>query len=266
MSTQTVLDVAALDATTRAALQRHILRLADSKRLMGIRYSDWNLGAPTIETGIAMASMTQDEWGHARLLYAMLKEFGVDPVATEHERPAETYQNIASVDAAFPDWAAVIAAVVIVDGALAVAVGAFSRGTFEPAQSRCAKMISEEEFHASLGAAWYRRLAASSEEARSLLRAATDRFLPDALAWLGSDDDASRLLVGAGVTDSGAAQVAAFRDAVRDVLASGGVEVDAVAPASGWDAERGRGPGHPDADTVERARGDRNRALFVEIE
>ena len=69
-----VLNVASLDAPTRAALERHILRLADSKRLMGIRYSDWTLGAPSVETGIAMSSMTQDEWGHARLLYSMLKE------------------------------------------------------------------------------------------------------------------------------------------------------------------------------------------------
>lgn len=266
MSTRTVLDVASLDAPTRAALQRHILRLADSKRLLGIRYSDWNLGAPTVETGIALASMTQDEWGHARLLYAMLKEFDVDPVALEHERPAEAYQNIASVDAPFADWAAAVAAMVIVDGALTTAVAAFSRGTFEPAQSRCAKMLSEEEFHISMGAAWYRRLAASSDQARALLRAATDLYLPDALAWVGADDEAARVLAAAGVTEPADRQVSAFRDAVRDVLAVGGVDVDTVRPATGWDAERGRGPGHPDADTVERARGDRNRALFVEIE
>src|SRR5690606_34925328 len=157
-------------------------RLADSKRLLGIRYSDWNLGAPTVETGIAMSSMTQDEWGHARLLYAMLKELDIDPAVVEHERPAAEYANIASVDAPLPDWAATVAGIVIVDGALLVALGAFSRGTFEAARSRCAKMLTEEEFHVSLGAAWYRRLAESSEEARTLLRAATDRFLPDTLA------------------------------------------------------------------------------------
>lgn len=258
------LNVAALDADGRAALQRHILRLADSKRLMGIRYSDWNLGAPTVETGIAMSSMTQDEWGHARLLYAMLKELDVDPVKIEHDRSAEEYANIRSVDEAFPDWAAAVAAIVIVDGALSTAIAAFSRGSFEPAQSRCAKMVLEEEFHVSMGAAWYRRLAASSDEAKALLRQATDRFLPDALAWLGSEDEASRLLVHAGVTEPGAQLVTTFKDAVREALALGGLDVDAVTPADGWDAVRGRGPGQPDEDTVGRARGDRNRALLVE--
>lgn len=265
MSTEPVLDVGSLDADTRSALKRHILRLADSKRLLGIRYSDWNLGAPTIETGIAMSSMTQDEWGHARLLYSMLKELDVDPDAIEHERPAEDYRNLSSLDSEFPDWAATVAAIVIADGALRTAIGAFAEGTFEPAQSRCTKMISEEAFHTSLGDAWYRRLAASSDEARALLRAATDRFLPEALAWLGADDAPTALLVEAGVTEPGAKLVPLFQDAVRDMLALGGVDVDTVQPASvDWDEKRGRGPGHPDDDTVERARGDRNRALLVE--
>ncbi len=73
----------------RVALERFILGLADGKRLLGVRYSDWLLGAPSIESGIAMSSMCQDEWGHARLLYAMLKELGLDPMRVEHERPAD---------------------------------------------------------------------------------------------------------------------------------------------------------------------------------
>lgn len=259
------LDVTALDARTRSALERYILSLADSKRLMGIRYSDWNLGAPTVETGIAMSSMTQDEWGHARLLYAMLKDLDIDPVAVEHERPAAEYANVGPLDSQFPDWAATVAGIVIVDGALSAELAGFAAGSFEPAQTRCQKMLSEEEFHASLGAAWYRRLAASSEEAQTLLRKATDRFLPAVLAWLGAEDDAARALVDLNVTTPAADKLAAFKDAVRDVLAAGGVDVDAVEPdTEGWDDERGRGPGHPDHDTVERARGDRNRALFVE--
>ncbi|MDZ7781044.1 MAG: Phenylacetic acid catabolic protein [Gemmatimonadota bacterium] len=265
MTAGTVLDLKTLDTETRSALTRHILRLADSKRLLGIRYSDWNLGAPTVETGIAMSSMTQDEWGHARLLYAMLKELDIDPVEVEHERPAEEYANIGSVDEPFPDWAATVAGIVVVDGALYTAIAAFARGNLESARNRCAKMIAEEDFHISLGAAWYRRLASSSDEAKKLLREATDRFLPEALAWLGTDDGPARTLVDAGGTEPGADQVTTFRDYVRDVLAAGGVDVDAVEPATDeWDAERGRRPGHPDQDTIERARGDRNRALFVE--
>ena len=49
---RTLLDTSGLDDASRAALRRLILTLADSKRLMGIRYSDWLLGAPSIETGL----------------------------------------------------------------------------------------------------------------------------------------------------------------------------------------------------------------------
>jgi len=259
-----VLVVDALDAPSRAALRRLVVTLADSKRLMGIRYSDWLLGAPTIETGIATSSMAQDEWGHARLLYAMLKDLGEDPVAAEHARADGEYASLDPLDAQFPDWAAVVAGMVVVDGALAVALEGFAGGTFEPARTRVPKMLAEETFHRSLGAAWYRRLAHASEEARELLRAATESMMPSVLAWLGVEDAAAGRLVAQGVTRPGAEQLVAFREAVRPLLSEAELDVDAFAPSVGWDAARGRGPGHPDAEAVERARGDRNHMLFVE--
>jgi 1,2-phenylacetyl-CoA epoxidase catalytic subunit len=253
-----------LDPATRQATTRLVLTLADSKRLMGIRYSDWILGAPSIEAGIAASSMAQDEWGHARLLYAMLKGLGLDPVVVEHERAAEAYSSLACVDVPFPDWAAAVAGIVVVDGALRVALDAFARGCYEPARSRVPKMLAEETFHVSLGAAWWRRLAEGSREARALMVAATEAALPAALAWLGADDRAATALAEAGVTDAGAPQVAAYRDALRAPLAMIDLDVDGYVPAAGWDERRGRGPGCPDEDSVLRARGDLNRALFVE--
>ena len=263
MSTD-VLNAADLSDADRAALSRLVLTLADSKRLMGLRYSDWLLGAPSIETGIAASSMTQDEWGHARLLYSMLKGLGHDPVVVEHERPAEEYASVDALDASFTDWAAVVAGMVVVDGAISVALRAFSMGSFEPARTRVQKMLAEEEFHASLGAAWYRRLTASGGDALERLKISTEAMLPSVLAWLGAEDEAAQSLVALGVTSAGADQVRAFRDAVRELLAGAGVDVDAASPAGDLDAARGRGPGHPDAEAIERARGDRNRMLLVE--
>lgn len=257
--------VSTLDGQGRAALRRLITTLADSKRLLGIRYSDWLLGAPSIETGIATSSMAQDEWGHARLLYSMLKELELDPVEVEHDRADEDYASVDALDQPFPDWAAVIASMVVVDGALTTALDAFSRGGFEPAAGRVPKMLAEEEFHSSLGVAWFRRLAGSSSaDARGKLKDGAEAMLPSVLAWLGADDEAARSLVDAGVTDPGPDQAAAFRDRVREILAEGSVDVDAVQPSDEWDEARGRGPGHPGHEATERARGDRNRMLFVE--
>jgi 1,2-phenylacetyl-CoA epoxidase catalytic subunit len=154
---------------------------------------------------------------------------------------------------------------VVVDRALDVALEAFSRGLFEPARTRVPKMLSEEEFHRSLGDAWYRRLAAAdSEEATGLLRDASTSMLPSTLAWLAAGDEAGRAVEAAGITASGQELVDTFRDATRELLALVGVDVDAAAPAEEWDAQRGRGPGHPDSDALERARGDRNRMLLVD--
>jgi ring-1,2-phenylacetyl-CoA epoxidase subunit PaaC len=262
---QTTVSVEAMDEATRSGLKRLILTLADSKRLMGIRYSDWVVGAPSIEAGIAVSSMAQDEWGHARLIYAMLKDLDVDPREVEYTRPAEDYASVDVLDVPFADWAAVVAGMVLVDGAITVALDGFCRGIFDPACSRIPKMLSEEEFHRSLGVAWYKRLAGSaSEEAKSLLRRATEEALPVLLRWLSTPDEVGSRLAASGLTDAGEAQVGAFRDGVRAMVAAVGVDVDAVEAARGWDDRRGRGPGHPEEEAVERARGDRNRMLFVE--
>ncbi len=257
-------DVGALSPEARKALEVWILGLADSKRLMGIRYSDWILGAPSIETGIATSSMAQDEWGHARLLYAMLKTLGIDPVPVEHDRPAEAYCNVGALDAPAEDWADEVACMAVVDGALSVALDAFGSGRFEPAAQRVPKMLAEEDFHASLADAWFRRLADGTDEARTRLAEATRRVLPSVLAWLGTEDGPRRVLVEEGIIRAPGESAGVFRDTLRELLAVGGLELDDVMPEEGWDPERGRGPGRPDDDAVERARGDRNRALFVE--
>ena len=122
------LEIRDLDGTGMSALRRLILTLADSKRMMGIRYSDWLLGAPSIEAGIAVSAMAQDEWGHARLLYAMLKDVGLDPLEVEHERPGEDYASVGALDEPFDHWAGLVAAMTVVDEAISVALLGFSRG------------------------------------------------------------------------------------------------------------------------------------------
>jgi 1,2-phenylacetyl-CoA epoxidase catalytic subunit len=265
MREATTVVAADLPEGARHRLEGAIRSLADSKRLMGIRYSDWLLGAPSIEAGIAASSMSQDEWGHARLLYAMLKDFGADPEAVEHDRPAADYGCVDALDRPFENWAEVVAGMVVVDGAISAALEGFAAGTFEPARSRVPKMLAEEEFHADLGAAWFRRLADAAEEAHTALADACRRFLPRTLAWLSPEDHAGVDLADRGIFDSGPDARARFESAVGDLLSLVGIDLTSIeADRSGWDPERGRGPGEPDEESVVRARGDRNRALLVE--
>ena len=254
-----------LDETAAAALRSTIISLADSKRILGIRYSDWLLGAPSIEAGVAASSMSQDEWGHARLLYAMLKDFGLDPVEIEHDREAREYGNVGALDTEFTDWAAFVVAVSFVDGALSVILEGLSQGTYEMARSRVPKMLAEEAFHADLGSAWIRRLSTASEEARNRLQSALQQMLPDVFAYLEPQDEVASTLSGAGLIPEGAELKSRYMERVGPLLEGMGVRAEEIeVTRDGWDPERRRGAGQPDVETMERARGDRNRQLFVE--
>lgn len=253
----------ALDPALQAAVRRLVLGLADTKRILGIRYSDWLLGAPSIEAGIAASGMAQDEWGHARLLYALLKDFDEDPMPVEHDRAPDAYASCDPLDAEAGDWADLVGFMAVVDAATTVVLESFAEGAYEPAAGRAGKMIAEEAFHGDMARAWVRRLAAGSPEARERIVAACAAALPRTLAWMAPDDDAARLLTEAGILAPAEALLERFAERHGPTLAAAGVVLPAP-DRSGWDADRARGPGHPGLEAVERARGDRNRDLFVE--
>ena len=260
--TKTVSD---LDAATTEALRNTLLALADSKRMMGIRYSDWLLGAPSLETGIAASSMTQDEWGHSRLLYSMLKVFGEDPVVLEHDRADDEYGSVAALDSQWDDWAGVVAAIAVVDEALTVYLEGLAEGAYEPARTRIPKMIAEEKFHSAMGQAWYRRLAHASDEAQTSLKEHSMTMLPSVLALLDPGDEVAGTLAAEGLQADGPELRRRFEARVGGVLAEAGIDVGSIsADTEGWDAARRRGAGAPGNEAAERARGDRNRSLFVE--
>jgi phenylacetate-CoA oxygenase PaaI subunit len=249
--------------TPIAALRRRVLALADTKRILGIRYSDWLLGAPSIEDGIACSGMAQDEWGHARLLYALFKEWDEDPTPIEQDREAEGWANAPALDRPLAEWSDLIAVMYVVDGALSVALEALGEGDFAAAAGRTSKMLDEERYHADLAGAWFRRLGAGTEEGRSMLRGAVERILPSTIAWLAPEDDVHAELAGAGLDADAATLRARLETSLWPGLSAIGVALPA-AETDGWDGARGRGAGEPDDNAVERARGIRNRALFVE--
>ena len=278
-ATESRVDRAAeLADDARDALRSLILALADSKRVLGLRYSDRMLGAPTLEAGIAASSMAQDEWGHARLTYAMLGDFGDEPKALEHERPAAEYRSHPALDAGFGSWADFIACILLVDTALAVQYGALAESRYAPVHNRVQKMLDEERFHFQYAAGWVRRMAAVPD-VREELAASLARYLPQSLQWLGDDDGAAaRRLVDEGLVSAGPSDLRArFLARVVPVLADagladglglrrngGGWEISEPLSWGGWDEQTRRSAGSLDEETASRARGDKNRALLMD--
>jgi hypothetical protein len=88
-------------------------------------------------------------------------------------------------------------------------------------------------------------------------------MLPRTLAWLEPNDEPFQELLRAGlVADGGGDRFWIHYGAMFEGVGVSRASVEA--DRTGWDTARSRGPGHPDAQSVEQARGDKNRALLVE--
>jgi len=268
-----------LSEEARGALRDLILALADSKRILGLRYSDRMLGAPTLEAGIAASSMAQDEWGHGRLTYALLSDFGDDPKGElEHGRPAAEYRSAGVLDRGFGSWSEMIAGGLLMDTAFTTQYAALVDSRYTPVHNRVQKMLDEEKIHFQYFAAWTRRMA-SIVEVRAELAAAVRSYLPHALQWFGRDDaGATRLLVTEGLVREGAdALRGRLLQRVGAVLAEAGLAAECgleerdgtwtytgTVQWDGWDDARRRAEGSLDEETASRARGDKNRALLMD--
>jgi ring-1,2-phenylacetyl-CoA epoxidase subunit PaaC len=265
-----------LEPLSAGALRDLVLALADGKRLLGMRYAGWVLGAPELEAGIACASMAQDEWGHSRLLYALLKEFGEDPERLEHAREADEYLTPEVLDHEPGSWPELVALNAFLDAAFTVQLEALRGSAHGPVAQRVEKLLDEERFHTAHAAAWVRRLArrtAGGDDGEgAALTAAAARVAPAALRWFGRETDRSAALRDAGIVNGGPGDLRArYLHRVGGLLELLGVS-DAVAgtaaddaPAAGYDERRRRAaPGGPDVETLARVRGDRNRAFLLE--
>lgn len=254
-----------LNQEVRFAVRDLILVLADTKRLLGFRYAEWMLGAPELETGIACSSMAQDEWGHARLLYALLKGFDDDVDALEHGRESEAYRNMQVLDAPSTTWPEVVALMGIADAAVTAQLEVLRDSGYEPLRQRVAKLVEEERFHEAHGMAWSKRLA-SAAAGRSALEEAVSAMLSPVLQWFGPDSDRAASLTDAGIASAtGAALRARFLDRVSPVLKLAGVGAPETVDYSGFDETTRRSvPGGPDEDTIRKIRGDRNRAFLMD--
>jgi ring-1,2-phenylacetyl-CoA epoxidase subunit PaaC len=255
-----------LDPSVRASIRDLIVVLADTKRLLGYRYAEWMLGAPELETGIACSSMAQDEWGHARLLYSLLKEFGDDPEHLEHGRDPDAYHNMEVLDSPTGSWPELVALMALADQAISVQIEALKGSSHDPLRQRVEKVLEEEKFHAAHGAAWFRRLAGGSDASRDALAAASDHILDAVLAWFGPESDRATALREAGVVQAvGDALRSRFLERVGPLLKQVGIEAEGRPVADGFDEARRRtGSGGPDPETVRRIRGDHNRAFLMD--
>jgi 1,2-phenylacetyl-CoA epoxidase catalytic subunit len=213
--------------------------LADNKAALARRYAEWGVSAPTLESAVAAAAMAQDEMGHARATYPVLKALGVD---AGDEGLEGRGNQLALLDVELPDWTAFIAANLLVDGVLTTFVAACVDSSLPQMAQRARKILQEEGSHRVHAEAWARRLCRGPE--RDALVARLLETWEHAGRWTGpADDPGTRAALEDGLF---ARDPAAQREQVRawlvDLLAAEGVEIALEEPAdwSRWDPERRR--------------------------
>jgi ring-1,2-phenylacetyl-CoA epoxidase subunit PaaC len=190
-ATLTFRNVHDLDPKLAASLLSWGMALADSKYFLGRRLSEWVNGAPTLEAAVGAAAMTQDELGHARSLYAMVREFPDAPneLGTENDLQRAAYFAPAALMQPWDSWTDVVAVNVLFDRALSLVFAAASESSFGPLKQRAAKVLQEEHFHRIFGDTWLARLADSDEKTKNKLRGGLEKAWSLAEAWIGPGDD-----------------------------------------------------------------------------
>jgi ring-1,2-phenylacetyl-CoA epoxidase subunit PaaC len=215
--------------------------LADNKAALGRRYAEWGVSAPTLESAVAAAAMAQDEMGHARSTYPVLKALGIE---AGDEGLEGRGNRLALLDDELPDWMAFIAANLLVDGILTTFVAATVDSAVSQMAQRAKKILQEEGSHRVHAEAWAKRLCRAGGGQRRLLLEHIARTWEHAGRWGGpAGDPGFAAAVRAGfVSKDGAEQREQVRSWLVGLLAGEGVEISLPEPTdwSGWDPERRR--------------------------
>jgi 1,2-phenylacetyl-CoA epoxidase catalytic subunit len=226
-----------MSTTTTTAMASLVGSLADNKAALGRRYAEWAVSAPTLESAVAAAAMAQDELGHSRSTYPVLKALG-----TETDEVLGGDRRLALLDEELPDWNAFIAANLLVDGVLTTFVAACVGSSVEQMAARAKKILQEEGSHRVHGEAWAKRLCRGDQRDAFVTR--LGETWEHAGRWIGPDDDpayAAALEAGEVSRDPGF-QRGQMRSWLTALLEPEGVAIALPDPTdwSGWDPERRR--------------------------
>ena len=207
-----------------AAVVNLLLVLGDNKYWLGRHLSEWAVGSPSLEVGVACAAVAQGELGQARVLYPLLQELEFPGPVDPAER-ARAYR-VSLLDRPFPTWPHAVAALLLVDTALTVMLEALAGGGYAALARRVPRMLEEEAFHRDFAEGRVRELA-GLPGGRGQLQARVDDSLAELLCWFGRPGEQGvETLRGRGVLDADNRELRRrWLDRVAPVLEDAGIEL-----------------------------------------
>lgn len=240
--------------------------IADTKLLLSQRYAEWMLSGPVLEDDIAGSSASQDEIGHVRQLFRLLTQQGREQSWLEGDRELDEFCHAATLDDSPDGWVNFVVAMNVTERAAWYLLDACVHDDFTGLGQRIGQ---DEYFHLEHLDG---RIETLSAERPDDVTAAFERYLPDALAFVGPttlDDDADPLL-DAGFTDRSVAELRdAYRRKYEEMLADTDVSLDGVdwdvPDPESWDATRRRvGEGTIDQETLDSLTGAGSQEFAIE--
>jgi phenylacetate-CoA oxygenase PaaI subunit len=205
-------------------LSELIRNLADNKRALGRRFSEWANSAPALEAAIAAAAMTKEETGHARSLYACLHDQPDSAEAYLEEKQRPVGATVSVLRQSFQGWPEFVAASVIFDRAMAWVCKAAEESNHEPLRHRATKIVQEERYHRMYGQGWLKRLSAANPHTLARSQAAVDRFWEPVDDWL-KDLYGSELATKGYLAEDSEAVRAHWRQEAESLLQDCGLEI-----------------------------------------
>jgi phenylacetate-CoA oxygenase PaaI subunit len=228
-------NVKELPPEVRTEISHLIARLADNKYYLGRYFAEWCSGAPTLESAVASAAMAQDELGHARALYPLLRTLQPE-AGPENEPETRTVFSILScLDAPFRAWEDFVAANFLIDGALSTVFAAAVQSSYNPLAGRSHKVLQEERTHIMHGRAWVHQLARQAGPMRTACLRALERVWPETLCWFGPDGEED-ILSAMGILDANPAELRArFLASVAPTIEADQLALPIRPSAEGWE-------------------------------
>lgn len=174
---------------TKTEIAHLIARLADNKYFLGRYFAEWCSGAPTLESAVASAAMAQDELGHARALYPLLRTLDPEAGAENTLESRTVFSRMSCLDEPFRGWEDFVSANFLIDGALTSVFAAATDSSYESLAGRARKVLQEERTHAMHGRAWVQRLASQGGAMRAACERSLQRVWAETLSWFGPDEE-----------------------------------------------------------------------------
>ncbi|NNE94617.1 MAG: 1,2-phenylacetyl-CoA epoxidase subunit A [Acidimicrobiales bacterium] len=175
----------------RSEVFRFIEFHANSELMGGLTERDWIPRAPGVRLKQIFLAKTQDEIGHAHLLYQVAADMGVKSRTEMLEDLFEgrsRFHNVFHYKAV--TWADQIAIAYLVDAAAFASQRAvFAECTYGPYKRVLKRIVAEEGFHMRHGEEMLLRLTEGTDIQRTMFQEALDRWWWPAVQLFGPDSD-----------------------------------------------------------------------------